>query len=259
MLNSPNVSAQFARKCAARAPADAGDAEALASLDWKQRSVPASSYLVREGQPPVRCAFIIDGYAYRQKLTVNGEREIVSVLIPGDLIDLQNLYLRVSDHDVVALTAVTLAEVPIGDLRDLAKRRPAIAAAMWTDALVEASIYREWLLNIGRRPAKTRMAHLLCELHARLRVIGRCGVMEYELPMTQEQLGDAMGLTPVHVNRVLKALEGDGLISRRKRQIHVADWPRMRAAADFNERYLHFEQGGGLATASAAPVMMATV
>lgn len=248
MLNSSHFVAQVANKLRTRAIPDPGDGQALAALGWKQRSVPAASYIVREGQPPLRCGFIIEGYAYRQKMTVNGEREILSILVPGDLIDLQNLYLRISDHDVVALTAMSLAEVPLSDLRELAMARPTIAAAMWTDTLVEASIYREWLLNIGRRSAKTRLAHLLCEFHTRLRIIGRCGEMEVELPMTQEQLGDAMGLTPVHVNRVLKALELDGLISRDRRRVKVIDWSRMRAAADFNDRYLHLEQGGGMAT-----------
>ncbi|RYD56767.1 MAG: Crp/Fnr family transcriptional regulator [Sphingomonadales bacterium] len=244
MSDIPPFLAQLTRKLAARTASEPGEHEAIAALAWKRRDFPAASYILREGQPPIRCGFIIEGYAYRQKLAVTGEREIVSILVPGDLIDLQNLYLDQTDHDVVSLTAVALAEVAITDLRELARQRPAIAARMWRDALVEASIYREWLLNIGRRPAKARLAHLLCEFHARLRVIGRCGEMEYELPMTQEQLGDAMGLTPVHVNRVLKMLETDGLIRREKRQIKVIDWERLRAAADFNERYLHLEPSG---------------
>ena len=242
IVQNPPFTDQLARKLATRALVDPGDLAAFAALSWKQRSVPAASYVVREGQPPVRCGFIIEGFAYRQKLTLDGQREIVALLVPGDLIDLQNLYFTQSDHDVVALTALSLAEVPIVELRELASMRPGIAAALWTDALIEASIYREWLLNIGRRPARMRLAHLLCEFHARLRAIDRAGDMEYELPMTQEQLGDAMGLTPVHVNRVLKILEQDGLIGRHKRQIRVTDWERLRSAADFNDRYLHLDQ-----------------
>jgi len=233
---------QLARKLATRALVDPGDLSALMALSWKQRSIPIAHYIVREGLPPQRCGFIMEGYAYRQKLTLDGQREIVAVLVPGDLIDLQNLYFTQSDHDVVSLTPLTMAEVPIVELRELAAALPGIAAALWTDTLIEASIYREWLLNIGRRPAKARLAHMLCEFHARLRAIDRAGEMEYELPMTQEQLGDAMGLTPVHVNRVLKMLEADGLIGRNKRQIKVTDWARLRTAADFNERYLHLDQ-----------------
>ena len=248
MLNSSQFATQVSHRFAHRISRQDGDIAAIDALGWQGRRVPASAYLVREGQRPKSCAAIIDGFAYRQKLAINGEREIVSILVPGDLIDLQNLHLDESDHDVVALTAMVISEVPLAELRALARARPAIAEAMWTDTLVEASIYREWLLNIGRRPAKVRLAHLLCEFHARLRAIGRCSEMEYELPMTQEQLGDAMGLTPVHVNRVLKMLERDGLIGRDKRRIKVIDWEQLRTAADFNDRYLHLDQGGGMAT-----------
>ena len=219
-----------------------GDARAkIANLPIKIRTLEPSTYLLREGQRPLRCAFIVDGFAYRQKLTPNGEREIVSILMPGEFIDVQNLYLEESDHDIQALTRVTVADIPITALRGLAETYPAVNQALWIDALVESSIHREWLLNIGRRNAKTRMAHLLCEFCVRLRTSDVGQTRAYELPMTQEQLGDALGLTPVHVNRVLKALESDGLIVRRKRQVNVVDWPALRDAAEFNERYLHLE------------------
>lgn len=219
------------------------DRSAIAAMPFKLRTIDQSTYMLREGQQPQRCAFIIDGFAYRQKLTPNGEREIVSILMPGDFIDLQNLFLEESDHDVQALTRITVAEITIPILRELVATRPAIGTALWIDALIEASIHREWLLNIGRRNAKMRLAHLLCEFSARLRASSMAhDDGGYELPMTQEQLGDALGLTPVHVNRVLKSLETDGLITRRKRQIGVSDWRALRDAAEFNERYLHLEQ-----------------
>ncbi len=215
--------------------------EKIAGLVVKIRTLEPSTYLLREGQRPLRCAFIIDGFAYRQKLTPNGEREIVSILMPGEFIDMQNLFLDESDHDIQALTRVTVAEIAIPALRDLAQTYPAVNQALWIDALIEASIHREWLLNIGRRNAKTRMAHLLCEFCVRLRTSAVGMTRAYELPMTQEQLGDALGLTPVHVNRVLKSLEADGLIIRKKRQVNVLDWPALRDAAEFNERYLHLD------------------
>jgi CRP-like cAMP-binding protein len=119
---------------------------------------------------------------------------------------------------------------------------PAAGQALWVDALVESSIHREWLLNVGRRNARSRLAHLLCEFSVRLKQSTPGDAMAYELPMTQEQLGDALGLTPVHVNRVLKSLETDGLIARKKRQVSVIDWAGLRDAAEFNERYLHLGQ-----------------
>ena len=129
-------------------------------------------------------------------------------------------------------------------LQTLILQRPAIGRALWIDALVDASIYREWVLNVGRRDARQRIAHLLCEFTLRTEVAGLLdGDGGCDLPMTQEQLGDATGLTSVHVNRTLKALEADGLIRRDKRHVSIADWDAMRHAADFSALYLHLDQG----------------
>ncbi len=233
---------QIVRRIGSRVHLNNGDRAMIESLPIKIRTLEPSTYLLREGQRPQRCAFIVEGFAYRQKLTTNGEREIVSILMPGEFVDVQNLFLEESDHDVQALTRITIAEVMIPALRDLTLGCPAVNRALWIDALVEASTHREWLLNIGRRNAKTRMAHLLCEFCVRLETSAVGQTRAYEMPMTQEQLGDALGLTPVHVNRVLKTLETDGLITRRKRQVNVVDWSALRDAAEFNERYLHIEQ-----------------
>ena len=236
------VTEQVIRKFESRTTLRADDRVQIAALPFKVRTLDASTYMLREGQRPTRCAFILDGLAYRQKLTPNGEREIVSILMPGEFVDLQNLFLDESDHDIQALTRLTLAEVPIVALRQFIETCPAAGQALWIDALVEASIHREWLLNVGRRNARSRLAHLLCEFSVRFKTSALGGGMAYELPMTQEQLGDALGLTPVHVNRVLKSLETEGLITRRKRHIGVADWHALRDAAEFNERYLHLDQ-----------------
>jgi len=237
------VTDHLTAKLSTRVELTDGDRDAIAAMPFKLRTIDPSTYMLREGQRPQRCAFVIDGFAYRQKLTPDGEREIVSILMPGDFIDLQNLFLEESDHDVQALTRITVAEIAIPALREAVAQCPRIASALWTEVLIEASIHREWLLNIGRRNAKMRLAHLLCEYAARLRASSMMAEDDgYELPMTQEQIGDALGLTPVHVNRVLKSLETEGLITRRKRQIGVADWHALRDAAEFNERYLHLDQ-----------------
>ncbi len=230
------------RKLAARSPLDPNAVAEIRALPCVIRHYDPSGYLIREGEVPQRCQTIIEGYAYRQKLTEDGARQIVALLVPGDIIDLQNLYLHESDHSVQAITRLTTAEVSISSLRDLSVRIPAIATAMWVDALVEASIAREWVLNLGRRDARARLAHLLCEFGLRVQAAGIADASGYEMPLTQEQLADALGLTPVHVNRVLKGLQRDGLIERRRRQIHVNDWNALRAAAGFSQRYLHLRQ-----------------
>ena len=222
-------------------PLDDEDRRALLALPVTMRTLEAASYIVREGEAPRTCGVLVSGYAFRQKLTGDGARQIVSLHIPGDALDLQHLFLDVADHNVQALTRAELAMIPRNALRDLARERPAIGHAMLIGILVEASIFREWVLNIGRRSAQARVAHLLCEFAARLDGRGLASGEGYELPMTQEQLGDALGLTSVHVNRTLKALETAGLITRNRRHVAFPRVDALRGAADFNARYLHLE------------------
>jgi CRP-like cAMP-binding protein len=148
-----------------------------------------------------------------------------------------------ADHSVQMLTAGKVAMIPRDAVVQLAFERPAIGKAMWIDTLVDASIFREWIANIGRRDARTRLAHLLCEFSLRLEVAGLGQHTNYEMPMTQDQLGDATGLTPVHVNRTLKSLEAEGLIERASaRAITIGDWKKLAQAGDFNSNYLHMPE-----------------
>lgn len=241
MPNDPVLDSIIAR-IEARTALSAEDRDAIRTLPYIQRQVEPSSYLVREGAHPLRCAFILSGFCYRQKLTSEGARQIVSIEIPGDFIDLQQLFLNESDHNVQALTRATVAEIDSAALRKLALTMPAIGTALWTDALIGASIFREWIVNVGRRDAHARVGHLLCEFAVRLDHANNTSDHAYDLPMTQEQLGDAVGLTPVHVNRVLRSLTQRGLIARDRRQIAILNWDALRDASDFNPRYLHLKQ-----------------
>jgi DNA-binding Lrp family transcriptional regulator len=137
------------------------------------------------------------------------------------------------------LTRGHVAIIPRADIQNIALSSAAIGHAILVSTLVEASIFREWILNVGRRDAKSRLAHVLCELAVRLDSNGLTGDMGYHLPMTQAELADALGLTPVHLNRVIRSLETDGLINRSKRELSFPVWERMRDMADFNVRYLH--------------------
>lgn len=224
-----------------RAPLSEADRTAIRGLAYTRRQIEPSSYLVREGAYPTRCAFVLAGFCYRQKLTTDGARQIVSIEIPGDFIGLEHLFLKESDHNVQALTRASVAEFDCAALRNLALTRPAIAAALWSEVLIGASIFREWIVNVGRRDAHSRVGHLLCELAVRLEAAtGENGHL-YDLPMTQEQVGDTVGLTPVHVNRVLRALAQRGFIARDRRQITILNWDALRDASDFNPRYLHLK------------------
>lgn len=215
--------------------------QAILDLPFQLKSLEAGSYLVREGDRPTTCGVLVAGYAYRQKETTDGLRQIVSLHIPGEALDLQQLNVEVADHSVQMLTRGQVAVIEQGLIRRLVRANAEVANAVFTAVLIEGSIFREWVLNVGRRDARTRMAHLLCEFALRMERAGLAGGNGFELPITQEQLADALGLTPVHVNRTLKALEAAGLITRNKRYIAFPSWERMRDVGDFNQRYLHLD------------------
>jgi CRP-like cAMP-binding protein len=221
---------------------DDEDKAALIALPHVVRELSPASYIVREGETPSGCAVLLDGFAFRQKLAADGGRQILSVQIPGDALDMEHLFLDCADHNVQALTRVRIAVIPRAALRTIAMERPTIAHAFAVNNQVEAAITREWLLNVGRRDARTRLAHLLCEVATRLQGQDLVDDYGYELPMTQEQLADATALTNVHVNRTLKSLEDEGLIKRDRRAIRFPNWQALKAAAGFDPLYLHIGQ-----------------
>jgi CRP-like cAMP-binding protein len=197
---------------------------------------------VWDGDRPQNTCLLLSGYAYRHKLAGNGGRQILSIHMKGDVLDLQNSLLGIADHNVQMLTAGEVVLIPVDSIRELAFNHPSVGLAMWYETLVEGSIFREWVLNIGRRNARTRIAHLLCEFALRLEIVDLGQHTTYELPITQEQLADAVALTSVHVNRTLMNLEQDGLITRTRRVISVVDWKALVKVADFEPRYLHLDR-----------------
>lgn len=220
----------------------ADDCAALMELPFRIRTYERYHFVIRERDIAKHSCVLLTGFAVRTKMVANGNRQIVSVHMKGEIIDLQNSLLNVADHSVQMLTAGRVAMIPRDDLFRLAFDRPAIGRALWADTMVDASIYREWLANIGRRDARARIAHLLCEFSLRLKVAGIGEATGYELPMTQEQIGDATGLTSVHVNRTIKALQKDGLIDRSNpRSIFIGDWRKLAEVGDFDSGYLHLK------------------
>jgi CRP-like cAMP-binding protein len=236
------------RRLDRRSPLGESDRQALLGLQHNIRRVMAGGHIIRDGDRPEQCSLLLSGYAYRYKITGDGARQIISIHMAGEFLDLQNIFLHVSDHSVQTLTEVELAVIPQAAIEELALTRASIGKAMWIDTLIDASIFREWVVNVGRRDSRARVAHILCEFSLRLEAAGLARHHRYELPMTQEQLADAVGLTSVHVNRVLRQLAEEGLISRDRRSIVIEDWPRMRQAGDFNERYLHHDAQAAPAT-----------
>jgi len=216
------------------------DRSALLALPHTVKGVDANHYLVREGDRAEYPCLMLSGFAIRHKIVAGGERQIVAIHMKGEMVDLQNSLLGTADHGVQMLTPGKVAMISSEHVDRIAFERPMIGRAMWIDTLVDASIFREWIANVGRRDARTCIAHVLCEFALRLKVAGLGELTDYDLPMTQEQLADTTGLTSVHVNRTLKGLERDGLISRKSpRSVTVGDWKRLAETGDFQSNYLH--------------------
>ncbi|PSJ42319.1 Crp/Fnr family transcriptional regulator [Allosphingosinicella deserti] len=239
MISDVSPFRQLVAKLRRLAPIDEADEAAVLALPHRVGRARARDYLIREGSKPHECCALIDGYAARSKLGVNGGRQIVSFHIPGDILDIQHLFLERADHNVQVISDATLVWVPMAAMRALATQRPTIGTAFWRDALIDASIFREWVLNVGRRDAKTRIAHMLCEFIVRRAAAGLGTAEQTQLPFSQEEIGDATGLTSVHVNRMLRELAEAGLIVRKGRSLEIVDWDGFRRAAGFDAAYLH--------------------
>lgn len=220
------------------------DRQAILALPYSPRRLDQGSVLFREGERATHCCIVLSGIACRHKILDNGARQILSVHIKGDAVDLQNALLAQTDYNLQALTRAEVAVVPAGTVKALISASPGAARALWIETLLDASIQREWTLNVGRRDSRSRVAHLLCELGVRLEAAELGERQRFDLPLTQEQLADVTGLTAVHVNRVLQNLRGAGLISREKSPLRVDNWNRLADAGDFRSTYLHPWQTG---------------
>ncbi len=223
---------------------DAADKQALLALPHHIKKMSRHSVIVHEGDKATQSCVMLSGYGMSHKVLSDGGRQIFSLHMKGDIVDLQNSLLGIADHNVQVLTDCEVAYIPRAAIKQIVFERPNVGIAMWLDTLVDAAIFREWIANVGRRDAHTRIAHFLCEFALRLKLAGLGQSNDYELPMTQEQIADCVGLTVVHVNRTLKALDAEGLISRHtKRTVTIGDWDKLVSAADFDSTYLHLRPG----------------
>jgi CRP-like cAMP-binding protein len=212
--------------------------QVLAAALGPSKSVSADSDMVREGDRPSESTLLVEGFAARYKVLQSGKRQITAIHIPGDFVDLHSFLLKKMDHAIAALTPCTVATVPHDTLRHITERHPHLARLLWLSTLIDSAIHREWLVAMGRRSAREHMAHLFCELYLRLQLVGLTKDNSYEMPITQAELGDTLGISTVHVNRVVQELRADGLITWRGNRLTVDDWDRLRQVAEFTPTYL---------------------
>ncbi|MFC3070900.1 Crp/Fnr family transcriptional regulator [Phenylobacterium soli] len=217
----------------------AEDRAVLEALTAQAIELPAHAELVREGDCPPHVHVVLSGFACRYKTLPDGGRQIMAWLTPGDFCDLHVAVLGAMDHAVATLSPSRLALLPRNGMEEITDRHPALARAFWWATLVDAAILREWLVNLGRRPGEQRIAHLFCELLARLRATGLAEDGEMDFPLTQADLADTVGLSAVHVNRIVQDLREAGLIKWRSGRLRILDVAGLESLAGFNPSYLH--------------------
>ena len=212
---------------------------AICALPLILKDVVENNDIVSHGDTPQDCSLVLEGFVARYQLLESGSRQFFSIHLPGDIPDLQTLHLKIMDHSVIALTAARIALISHVALLELGRQYPVIAMAFSRDILIDAAVFRTWLANVGRKPARQRVAHLICEVYVRARTLGLAGDGGLDLPITQAELGDCLGLTSVHVNRTLQELRRDGLIASEGRRIRIRDWQGLKLAGEFDPTYLH--------------------
>jgi CRP-like cAMP-binding protein len=218
------------------------DVEKLVALCADVRTIPAKADILKEGERPNHVHIMVEGWAARYKTLADGSRQIVAFLIPGDFCDLHVAVLGHMDHGIVALNSCRVAFIPSDELDALTANHNGLTKALWWSTLVDESVLREWVLNVGRRDADERIAHLLCEMHARMKMVGLVDDGRLSLPLTQDDLADTTGLTPVHTNRTLQRLRKEGLIEIGGGMLTVLDVEGLREAAGFDPSYLHIRR-----------------
>lgn len=228
------------RKLGRFVPLTKPEHDALEHLCLNPKSYERGTELIAEGDRPTSVFLIMEGWAFRFKHLADGSRQIAAYLIPGDLCDVQIFLFEKMDHSIGLLSDAKVVKIPAAKILDIMDRFPRIERALLWATLVDEATLREWLLNVGQRSAKQKLAHLFCELCIRLQVVGLvddCGT--FVLPPIQAELGDTTGMTTVHVNRSLQSLRADGLISTANGNLTILDFKKLAKFAGFEKDYLH--------------------
>lgn len=217
------------------------DEVALARSVAEEIDVASDVELVREDEVTHRSMLLISGWACRYASLPDGRRQILSLHVAGDFVDLQSFPLKRMDHTVATLSRARIAIYPHENLRKLSETRPHLTRMLWLTTLIDAAILRQWLLGAGQRTALERAAHLLCELYSRLEVVGAVDGREFDLPLTQAELGETLGISQVHANRVVGQLRNRRLVTWRDEKVRILDWAGLQNLAGFDPTYLALE------------------
>jgi CRP-like cAMP-binding protein len=232
----------FIRKLEQLFPLTPEEKDLLQSSCSRTLEFRADEDIVREGEQPSDCNLLLQGMVFRYKVLEDGKRQIFSFHVPGDIFDAQSFLLETMDHCAATLTPCKIAVIPHETVRQITEKYPRVGHAIWKDTLVDAAIFREWIASIGRRSAYQRIAHIMCEMMVKLHTVGLADDhRRIEWPITQAELGDALGLSNVHVNRTLQELRKHGLITLKDSTLVVHDWEALQRTAMFAPLYLHLK------------------
>jgi CRP-like cAMP-binding protein len=229
------------RKLRRRRQISADDESFIRGFVSETRDVAANSTIVRRGQALNTSVLLLEGWVARQKVLPSGDAQISELHIAGDFIDLHGFTLKRLDHDLVSLTRCRVGLVKHERLAEMVERMPHLTAVYWFSTNLDAAIYREWTVSLGRRDALTRTAHLFCELLVRHDVAGLAEGNSFPFPLTQERLSHCLGITPVHLNRVLQELRNRGVITLVGRRLTIDDPSLLRDIAEFEPDYLFLD------------------
>jgi CRP-like cAMP-binding protein len=238
-MTKENSLAALVRKLDVIADLTGEERRMILDLPVTMKRFEADRDIVSEGERTKQCCLVVEGLVCRYKVVDDGGRQILSLHIPGDIPDLHSLHIEVMDHSLATLTPALVGFVPHEAVRRITRASYRIAEAFWREALIDASIFREWMVGIGRRQAPSRLAHFLCEFVTKMKAVGLSDGVTCELPMTQTEIGDALGLSTVHTNKKLRELKAAGLVEMRGRRLRVLDWAGLCALGEFDPTYLH--------------------
>lgn len=232
----------FAEKLSKHCDLTARELDSVRAVNIQPLAIGAGHNLALEGDRPLRCILVLAGLASTSKLNRDGNRQTAAFHMAGDMPDLMTLHLEVLDSDIRTISDCTVAFIEHDLLRSLCEKHPRLAATLWRTTLIDASIYREWVVNVGLRPALSRMAHLLCEVLCRMDDRGLATEQVCEFDITQAALGDATGLSVVHVNRTIQTLRKRGLVTFANGKLSIPDWEGLASLAGFRPEYLHLNR-----------------
>lgn len=220
------------------------ETEALQQLPTRLENVPADHDLVHAGDRPNKCITIVSGFANTSKRVAGQRRQFAAFHVPGDMPDLMSLHLETMDCDIRTSTACQVEYVTHADLLNICVCFPRLGFAFWRATLLDAAIMRDWVVNLARRPALSRLAHFFCEMMVRLEAVGLADEFRCRLPLTQEDLSDVTGLSVVHVNRTLQVLRATGFMLFNDGNLVILEWEKLAALANFDDGYLHLSRNG---------------